>query len=340
MKKMICFILMFMACIGVARAKDVVIEPYYGDDYGYEIIEEGDYVCLSNEMPSYMHIYAFKNGSFYQFISSSYSATFDYDKEKYCFTMSKENMYDADNMPEQNKFLFYYEKGYYGGYEDFALSPYFEPKLNVTCDKESLKYGETSECILSYDAAPIFNPYNYSYSSDNCMTSSHVTFDETNFKITDFKDDLLVEDYYSTDYYTYDYSYTDDDGLLLKSDYNPTKFGSNVYYFNNDSNYYSSCSIDKKNFLMRFTVTPASPEVAGEKLEIQVNSTDFTDYSGKRELSTLTNLSVVGEVKNDEDNVNPNTFSNSTIYIVIAISGISLILIAVLYKQMKLKRHI
>ncbi len=288
-------------------------------------VKEGDYVC---GLGGYFYgLFAYNYvGEEIKYVGSSYPEWLSSDEEIFegtdyyqshyyigCFAVKKNVIYEdaPGGVPSTDSFIVYKEDWYEG---KASIVPYFKPEVDIKCDKNSLKFGEKSDCSLSYTAN-----YRLLFTSDYdefgdegnalksfepaCIEKATFKFTDTNFKVTNYSSNFDV----------------DVDGI----NYNLTSKT-------------SECGDERTVEIMKFTVTPSSKEVAGVSLNISADDLIVTDVLGSNNFNPATNISVVKELAEPKKE-NPET-SSTSIIIAVIVGLVSLMLMFLAYRKTTFKK--
>ena len=185
MKKVLFFILMLLSlCALKVNAKVLV----YDDQEEIFQVQEGDYVCGLSGYFYGLYVYNYVDGEI-KYVGNTYATWLNSNQELFngtqwegtgyyigCVAVEKDNLYEdaLGGVPTTDTFVMYKEDYYEG---KASIAPYYKPEVEIKCDKESLKYGEKSDCSLSYTAnyrLTFTNDY-HEYGSDGDALKSFST---------------------------------------------------------------------------------------------------------------------------------------------------------------------
>ena len=329
MKKLFIMLLVIISISFVNVVKAEVLN--YDEQENTFRIQEGDFVCGVGSYYYGTFAYDYNEDNTINYVSRTSGAYYnkDYEPHRYgvdpeseirvCAKIDKNTMYqDSPNgIPKTDTFIVFKETYYYG---KMSIIPYKEPDVSISCDKNSLKYGETSVCTLSYKANYYLNihgevsgEYHLTYEEEvesaeaDCFEKATFSFTNDNFKITKYESDYDVDE---------------NDGL-----------------FTLEANDDVTCEVGKDNVLLKFTVTPSSPEVAGASLNVSAENFISIDSFGTNKFNPTTNLGVeLAKEKEEIKEKNPNTGSTVALYIVVIAFCVSVILFIIGAKRNVFKR--
>ena len=284
MKKVFVLLLIIFSVAFVNVVKAEVMD--FGDQEEVFFAKDGDYICSLEHYYYGTYVYDYNSDKTVNYVGRFDGVWYTDNPEiinvpnsnsNHCTKIDKNEFYaeSPNGIPKTDTFLVYKESQYYG---KLSVIPYEVPEVSITCDKSSLKYGETSACKLTYKAnskiiisGEYSGQYNDFYNEEattevDCFEKASFSFNDENFKVTK---------------YDSDYDVTEKDGT-----------------FNLVKNDDVTCVAGKDNVLLEFTVTPASPEVAGALLNISADNFVSTDSFTTNKSNPATNLAVVKEEKN------------------------------------------
>lgn len=293
---MIKFLLFFMYIFLGIFIQNVSAENIsINDETMYYLVHKGDTVCGLYVYTYDVNVYDYdKEEKSYVFLGTMPSY---YDENNRCIDIDFQPLYDSgvDEL-KYDSFIFATDSSSYG--RNAVILPYLEPEFSVTCDREKLKYGEESKCLLSYETQ---NFIDISSMEGSNLSTLPICIEELSFEFNN--DDFKIVDY--------DSSYTIENN---ENNYSLKFSGSGV------------CTSSTGN-LFEFTVTSTNKDLSGDKFDISFDNFNYIDTfnTGTSGPSTSLGIEKIDEVVNDDKvEKNPDTFSGTKVLIIVVISILSL----------------
>ena len=147
MKKYLLLFVALLCFVGIRVVNAKTWEQSEMNDI--EIIHDGDIIC-GYDFYTYNVLVMDYEGNELKYIGETRQAAQYRNSERdYCGTFDAAAIFGAVNreVPQTEEFIL--NKPLHVSGTSY-ISPYYRPKVELTCDKETLKYGENSNCTLKY----------------------------------------------------------------------------------------------------------------------------------------------------------------------------------------------